>query len=357
MPGTTRCRIKAARFAQDAGRLAAALPVALALLLGAAGAQETGPLTIERFGSFHVGGRNVEISGQPIREYMPTTGGALNRIDPNGAYIVGAMYAQYMIPAAQRGTAPLMLWHGAYLTGATWETTPDGREGWDHFFLRRGWATYVTDAVERGRSGWAMVPEIFREPVFLPLQNPWERFRIGDGPGSFARNTTAPGTQFPTDRASYMNFMRQVVPRFLSTDEDVTAGYIALLERVGPSVVVAHSQGAAFAWQVAQRRPELFRALVLVEPAGTGDMAQAARLKDIPQVFVYGDNMDSRWTAIRENARGFAAAIRTAGGQVDEIDLPARGIRGNSHMVMMDRNGDQVAQLLQDWLAAHGFWR
>jgi predicted esterase len=320
-------------------------------------AQEAGPITLERFGSFHVGGRMVEISGQPFREYMPTTGGALNRIDPNGSYIVGAMYAQYMIPNSQRGTAPLMLWHGAYLTGVTYETTPDGREGWDHFFLRRGWATYVTDAVERGRSGWAMVPEIFREPVFLPLQNPWERFRIGDGPGSFARNTMAPGAQFPTERDSYLNFMRQVVPRFLSTDEDVLAGYAALLERVGPSVVVAHSQGAAFAWQLAQRRPELFRALVLVEPAGTGDMAQAARLKDIPQVFVYGDNMDPRWSAIRDNARRFAAAIRETGGQVDEIDLPARGIRGNTHMVMMDRNGDAVAQVLQEWLAGHGFWR
>ena len=337
--------------------LAIMASLSLSSLLPSARAQEGGPVTLERFGSFHVGGRMVEISGQPVREYMPTRGGALNRIDPNGSYIVGAMYAQYMIPAQQRGTAPLMLWHGAYLTGMTYETTPDGREGWDHFFVRRGWATYVTDAVERGRSGWAMTPQIFQEPVFLPLQNPWERFRIGDGPGSFARGTTAPGAQFPTDQESYLNFMREVVPRFLSTDEDVIAAYIALLERVGPSVVIAHSQGGAFAWQVAQRRPDLFRALVLVEPAGTGDMAQAARLKDIPQAFLYGDNMDARWSGIRENVRRFAAAAREAGGMVDEIDLPSSGLQGNTHMVMMDRNSDQVAQLLQDWLSAHGFWR
>jgi dienelactone hydrolase len=267
------------------------------------------------------------------------------------------MYAQYFVPAGRRGTVPLMLWHGAYLTGKTYETTPDGREGWDHFFLRRGWATYVTDAVERGRAGWAMVPEIFQEPVFLPFQNPWERFRIGDGPGSFARGSTAPGGQFPSDPESYLAFMRQIVPRFLSTDEDAIAGYVALLERVGPSAVVAHSQGAAFAWQVAQRRPDLFRALVLVEPAGTGDVAQAARLRGIPQVFLYGDAMDPRWSAIRENVRRFAGAVREAGGQVDEVDLPAMGIRGNSHMVMMDRNGDAVAAVIQDWLAARGLWR
>lgn len=352
-----RAPMSAAGVCRRRRLLAIMASLSLSSLLPSAWAQEVGPVTLERFGSFHVGGRMVEISGQPVREYMPTRGGALNRIDPNGSYTVGAMYAQYMIPAQQRGTAPLMLWHGAYLTGMTYETTPDGREGWDHFFVRRGWATYVTDAVERGRSGWAMTPQIFQEPVFLPLQNPWERFRIGDGPGSFARGTTAPGAQFPTDQESYLNFMREVVPRFLSTDEDVIAAYIALLERVGPSVVIAHSQGGAFAWQVAQRRPDLFRALVLVEPAGTGDMAQAARLKDIPQVFLYGDNMDARWSGIRENVRRFAAAAREAGGMVDEIDLPSSGLQGNTHMVMMDRNSDQVAQLLQDWLSAHGFWR
>ena len=339
--------------------IALAVAAALSLPGSRATAQDTGPITLERFGSFHVGGRLVDISGQKIREYMPTIGGMVNRIDPNGRYMVGQMYAQFMIPARQRGAAPLLLWHGAYLTGVTYETTPDGRDGWDHFFVRRGWPTYVSDAVERGRSGWAMTPEIFQEPVFLTLQNPWERFRIGDGPGSFARGTTLPGSQFPSEPGNYQNFMRQVVPRFLNTDDDVKSAYIKLLERVGPSVVVAHSQGGAFAWQVAQMRPDLVRALVLIEPAGTGDTAQAAKLKDIPQLVVYGDYVDAdpRWSVIRTNVRRFAASVREAGGAVDDIDLPAKGIRGNSHMLMMDRNGDQVAQLVQDWLADRGLWR
>ena len=50
----------------------------------------------------------------------------------------------------------------------------------------------------------------------------------------------------------------------------------------------------------------------------------------------------------------FAEAIRAAGGSVEVVDLPERGIRGNSHMVMMDRNSDEVAALVQDWLAAKG---
>jgi len=317
------------------------------------------PITLERFGSFHVGGRQVEISGKPVIEYTPSIGGAPLRIDPNGTYVVGQMYAQYMVPASQRGQAPLMLWHGAYLTGVTYETTPDGREGWQHFFLRRGWATYVTDAVERGRSGTAMSPEIFSPPVFLPTANPWERFRIGDGAGSHARGTVLQGNQFPAEPQNYLAFMRQVVPRYLNTDDDVKAAYIALLERVGPSVVVAHSQGGALAWQVAQMRPDLFRALVLVEPAGAGIEADAAKLRDIPTLLIYGDYVegDPRWSVIRRNARRFSDAVRAAGGQVEDVDLPSRGIPGNSHMIMMDRNGDATAQLIQDWLAARGLWR
>ena len=137
------------------------------------------------------------------------------------------------------------------------------------------------------------------------------------------------------------------------------AAYVALLERVGPSVVIAHSQGGAFAWQVAQRRPDLFRALVLVEPAGTGTEAEAAALKDIPQLLIYGDYVDAdpRWSVIRRNARRFSDAVRAAGGWVDEVDLPSRGIAGNSHMLMMDRNSDQLAELIQAWLAGRGLWR
>lgn len=332
---------------------------ALVVASGLAGVAQAQPLTIERFGSFHVGGQEVEISGKPVIEYTPTVGGAPLRIDPNGTYMVGQMYAQFMVPQPVRGTVPLMLWHGAYLTGVTYETTPDGREGWQHFFLRRGWTTYVTDAVERGRSGAAMTPDIFGLAIHLPTSNPWERFRIGDGAGSHGRGTVLEGNQFPTEPEQYRAFMRQVVARYLGTDEYVIAAYVALLERVGPSVVIAHSQGGAFAWQVAQRRPDLFRALVLVEPAGTGIADQAARLKDVPTMLMYGDYVegDPRWSVIRRNARRFADAVRAAGGTVDDVDLPARGIRGNSHMIMMDRNSDAVAAVIQEWLAARGLWR
>lgn len=318
------------------------------------------PVALQSWGSFHVGGREVVISGQPVREVLFSPGGVPARVDPNGTYLMGAMYAQYMIPANPRGQAPILMWHGGGLSGVSWETTPDGREGWQHFFLRRGWPVYVSDAVERGRAGWTMIPEqTGGSHLLLTVDNPFERFRIGNGAGSFARNEVLPGNQFPADRASYMNFMRQIVPRFTTTDELTLEAYLALLDRVGPSVVVAHSQAGLFGWRAAQERPDRVRALVLVEPAAVGDAAKIAALRNIPVLMVYGDYIaqDSRWPTIRANGVRFAEQIRAAGGSVDVVDLPEIGIRGNSHMIMMDRNSDQVAQVIQDWLARRGLHR
>src|SRR5262249_494514 len=65
------------------------------------------------------------------------------------------MYVQYFLPQNRKGKLPLLLWHGGGLTGVTYETTPDGRDGWLNYFVRKGWDTYISDAVERGRAGWS----------------------------------------------------------------------------------------------------------------------------------------------------------------------------------------------------------
>jgi len=105
-------------------------------------------------GSFHVGGREHTISGKPVKEIVFTPGGVPAKVDPNGVYQVEQMYVQYFIPQNPRGALPLLMWHGGGLSGVTYETTPDGREGWLNYFVKKGWAVYNSDAVERGRSGW-----------------------------------------------------------------------------------------------------------------------------------------------------------------------------------------------------------
>ncbi|MEA2928554.1 MAG: hypothetical protein QOG38_982, partial [Hyphomicrobiales bacterium] len=131
----------------------------LALMAGLAAssalAQGKEPIVLRDMGSFHVGGRLNEITGQPIKEIVFSPGGVPAKMDPNGTYQVEQMYAQYFLVQNRKGKLPLMLWHGGGLTGVTYETKPDGGPGWLNYFLRHGWDTYISDAVERGRSGWS----------------------------------------------------------------------------------------------------------------------------------------------------------------------------------------------------------
>jgi pimeloyl-ACP methyl ester carboxylesterase len=101
------------------------------------------PLVLKAQGSFFVGGESVE-----------QTQGELGNLGPGGKITVNQMYVRYMVPQGGDGNVPVVMVHGATLTGKSWETTPDGRMGWDEYFVRRGHAVYVPDQVGRGRSGF-----------------------------------------------------------------------------------------------------------------------------------------------------------------------------------------------------------
>ncbi|MFZ0837638.1 MAG: esterase [Xanthobacteraceae bacterium] len=316
------------------------------------------PIALRDMGSFHIGGRVVEISGRPVQEIVRVPGGPSSRLDPNGRFQVEQMYVQYFLPQNRKGKYPLLLWHGGGLTGASFETTPDGREGWLNMFIRKGWDVYISDAVERGRSGFAS-PDIWKgEPVFLNATDPFERFRIGAGQGSYdpdpAKRRVLPGNQFPVE--AYDQFMKQVVPRWLSTDDAIVAAYTELVDKICPCVILFHSQGGAFGFKVAQARPDKVKAIVAVESAGAGQVDRAGALKDTPVLMLFGDNIDkdARWTAYHKTDLDYAAAVRAGGGSVDVIELPDQGITGNSHMLIMDRNNAQIADLIQKWLVSKG---
>lgn len=320
------------------------------------------PIVLKDMGSFHIGGKIFKIEGQPVETVKFTPNGVPAKIDPNGEYAIEQMYVQYFIPQDQKGALPLLLWHGGGLTGVTYETTPDGREGWLNYFLRKGWPVYNSDAVERGRAGWpATTPSPWMgKPVLVTAANAYERFRIGgdkswnDDP---EKRKLLPGNQFPAD--SIEQFARQFSPRWTTTDEPVMQAYLQLVDKVCPCVLLVHSQSGKFGFQAAQMRPDKIKALVAVEPAAVGNDQDVAMLKDVPTLMVYGDyiEQDSRWPKIRATGAQFAEAIRKAGGKVDEVDLPKVGIKGNSHMVMMDKNNMQVADLINNWLGEQGLYR
>lgn len=320
------------------------------------------PLEVREIGSLHVGGRVATVSGLPEREIVFSPGAPPLRIDPNGAFQVEQMYAQYVRLANPRARYPLILAHGGGLTGVTYETTPDGRPGWQMFFLRAGHDVFVTDAMERGRSGWARFPEILPgEPVFRTMGEGWGLFRVGPTDGWHpdpAQRRAFPDTLFPVE--AWDQFMKQAVPRWATTDRQVQAAYDALVQRICPCVLVVHSQGGNFGFNMALNAPDKVRAVVAVEPSGAPPReADAARLRDIPHLVVWGDHVqgDPFWARIRANVERWQGQIRDAGGVADTLDLPAEGLRGNSHMVMMDTNSDEVAARIQAWLDRRGLMR
>jgi pimeloyl-ACP methyl ester carboxylesterase len=121
---------------------------------------------------------------------------------------------------------------------------------------------------------------------------------------------------------------------------------------------VAHSQGGGFAIQAARAAPHKVRALVLVEPANAEVDARAADMHGIPVLMIYGDGIerDPRWPAIRGKGVAFAQAVTDAGGTAEVLDLPAAGLYGNTHMLMMDRNNMEVAALINGWLASKALY-
>ncbi len=313
------------------------------------------PIALRDMGSFHIGGRIIEITGQPVKEVVFTPGGVPAKVDPNGKYQVEQMYVQYFLPQNKKGKLPLLLWHGGGLSGVTYETKPDGGDGWMQYFIRKGWDTYVSDAMERGRSGWTST---FKgEAMSLPFGDPWERFRMGP-PGSWnddpAKRVAYPGSQFPAD--AYPQFMKQGVPRWVTTDAEIVKAYIDLVDKLCPCVVLVHSQSGTFGYQVLEARPDKVKALVAAEPTLGGDKSKIASVKGTPILVVIGDNAKDhpRWKNIRQHSVNYGEAFKAAGGSFDLVDLPDAGIKGNSHMMMMDKNSDQIAELIQSWLVSKG---
>jgi pimeloyl-ACP methyl ester carboxylesterase len=312
---------------------------------------------VREIGSFHVGGRTETLSGLPARDVVFSPGAPSRRVDPNGEFEVEQMYVQYVKLAQPRAKLPVLLWHGGGLTGVTWETKPDGKPGWQHFFLQNGYDTYVSDAVERGRASWARYPEIFKtEPLFRTKKEAWELFRIGPTYEPGGQRVAYEGQQFPVE--AFDQFMKQAVPRWTSTDAAIQRAYDAYVDKVCPCIVVVHSQGGNFGFTAALNAPDKIKALVAVEPSGSPDPAKVdlAKLKGVPHLILWGDYIDQNeaWQGYRKAPTRYREALVAAGVKADVMDLPAMGVKGNSHMLMMDRNSDDIARRVHDWLGQQG---
>jgi len=295
-------------------------------------------VVLDKMGSFFVGGRRVRVSGKPTRR-VAYSSNVVTEYDPNGTFVVEPAYVQYFLPQQPRFRTPLVLVHGGGLTGAQWEDTPDGRPGWVARLLEARIAVYVIDNVERGRAGWCAIEGEWPDlPVVRSDEEAARFYRFG-----FA------GNQFPIDCMDKLS--AQTVPRWPSTYPLQVAALDAVVERIGPAILIGFSQGGGLSFIVADRQRKRVKACVGLEPHGL-PTTYANGIPRTPALMILGDYIaeDDYWRDMAKRGQESMDAWRGAGGRAQVWDLPVLGQRGNTHMMMMDRNSDILCGMLIEWL-------
>ncbi len=310
------------------------------------------PLVIERQGSFFIGGRDVHSD----------TLSTLPAYAPTGTVTVDQMYVRYQVPVDARRRSVTLI-HGCCLTGKTWETTPDGRMGWDEYFVRHGYSTYVIDQASRGRSAGnttvinsvklgktpiERLPDVFE----AGHEAAWAIFRFGpEYPKVF------PGMQFPLEAQD--EFWKQMVPDWsasLPTPNPTVDALSQLAKRLDGTVLVSHSQSGIYPFQTAAKSTEGIAGIVSIEPGACPDAgSQMQPYTKMPIMVLFGDYVDqsTRWAPRLKGCREFTQAANKAGGKVELVVLPDIGVHGNSHMLMQDKNSLEIADWLLGWIDRH----
>jgi len=326
------------------------------------------PIVIQDQGSFAVGGTMITNPGtfDPIKR------------TPEGQTFRGDhAYVFYQIPQKSK-KLPLVFWHGIGQFSKTWETTPDGREGFQNIFLRRNFSVYLIDQPRRGNAGRSTA-EATISPT--PDEQMWfGTFRVGVWPNYF------PDVQFSKDPEALNQYFRSMVPNIGPIDINVNVEAVsALATKLGPTILVTHSHSGGMGWLTAIKNQNI-RAIVSYEPGSgfvfpEGEVPQQIessagplvangiskedflKLTKIPIIIYYGDNIPSKpdpnpgidgWRARLEMARKWRDALNAAGGDVTVVHLPEIGIKGNTHFPFSDLNNVQIADLMSKWLQEKG---
>ncbi len=367
--------------------VARALPVMLLLatLIPGAMAQYPKPGSAPQQGYFFVGGRYVSTAAGPMMERQ--------------------MYVEYRYPAKITQRYPIVMIHGAAQTGTNFTGTPDGRKGWAEFFVDKGYAVYVIDQPTRGRSPWLdAVGPLIRFPANQVEQrftaaanfNLWPQAKLhtqwpGEGPLKGMRGDPV-FDQFYSSQVQYIGV--NAIVEELNRDAGA-----ALLDKIGPAIIMTHSQTGAIGWVIGNARPKLVRAIVAAEPTGPPfanavfDSARArpygltetplaydppishpSQLKPVMQAEADGPNLSRCYTQA-EPARKLsnlqhipivilaaessyhavydhctAKYLTQAGVNTTFVRLEDAGIKGNGHMMMIEKNNLDIADLIDKWI-------
>ncbi|MEM7404434.1 MAG: alpha/beta hydrolase [Pseudomonadota bacterium] len=363
------------------------------------------PVSLDEHRWFYVGGQRVQHNGEH--------------------YVDGAAYVECYVPEVVRSRWPMVLVHGGVQTGTNFVATPDGRRGWLHDFLRAGFPVYILEQPERGRSGHALTHGgngDTRTLVRYSQERIVERFTASSTRALWPQavdHTQWPGSGLPGDHVFDNFFASQVEMLADRTEIEILArdAGCALLDQIGPAVLLTHSQSGPFGWLIADQRPSLVKALLSIEPNGppfyevefsggtdwyrysselarpygitraplnyadlpAGETPEHGRCGDRPETpgLVPGFQQAAPPRKL-PNLAGVPILIATAEASyhatydhltsrfLHEADvahtfmrLADHGLTGNGHMVMLEQNSHEVADLLIRWLDAEvdGLWK
>ena len=313
-----------------------------------------------------------------------------------GSVACGQMFVEYQIPAELRCPWPLVLVHGGGGQGTDYLVTPDGRPGWADYFVRRGYAVYVVDRAGHGRSPY--------HPDSLGPMTPLPTYEFIEGlftapEKAKAYPQAALHDQWPEAPQALDNLLAGMGPSIADmavTHANMQRCGAALLDLIGPSILMTHSAGGPFGWVVADVRPELVKAVIAVEPIGppfmdrpgggldwgitaipltfdppaanSADLSRVERpapgpdqkpclvqaeparrlpnLANIPMVLVTGE---ASWMA--QDNHGVVDFLRQAGVDIEHLRLEDVGVHGNGHAMMLEKNSDDIAAVIDRWIS------
>ncbi|KAF7918486.1 uncharacterized protein EAE98_009729 [Botrytis deweyae] len=347
------------------------------------------------------------------RDYF-YVGGEYVTTSTNTTIFVNQMYVERLVPSRIEQPYPVVFIHGQSMTGTNWLNKPDGAPGWATYFLSHGYEIYIVDQPARGRSAWN--PNGNTTLVTYTAERTMQRFTATERYNLWpqaALHTQWPGNGsigdpiFDAFYTSTVQFQSDTVVQEINTQK---AG-AALLNRIGPAVLLSHSQGGLMPWVIADKVPELVKAIVAIEPTGPPfqdvlfppttpeGFTRNYGITDIPlqyepefqigevleKILVTnqkaGDNELKECWLQREPARQLknlkgikvlvesaeasfhrvydgctVEYLKQAGVEVqwmklgDEKDPQVAEIHGNGHMQFMEKNSDIIAGVLDEWI-------
>ena len=341
--------------------------------------------------------------GHPLQGYFFAGGTYVD--SKTGPIMERQMYVEYRFPSKVSQKYPIVMIHGAAQTGTNFTGTPDGRKGWAEYFVEKGYAVYVVDQPTRGRSAWnesvgplirfsaSQLEQRFTNAAQHKL---WPQAVLhtqwpGDGPGKGQRGDPV-FDQFYASQVQYIGVNATVE----TLNREAGA---ALLDKIGPAIVMTHSQTGAIGWVIADARPKLVRAVIANEPTGPpfagavfdtnrarpwgltetplaydppvsspaelapvqqekADSPNLARcymqpaparklanLQGIPIVVIAAE---SSYHAVYDHCT--AKYLQQASVPATFVRLEDVGIKGNGHMLMIEKNNLEIADFIDKWI-------